>query len=94
MVEAFARLIRKIRQESGYRQSDLAELLGTTRSAVTAWELDTNNPSRRYVEELARCFPEYRSRLYVTARILPLELDALTARRIRRQLELDTSTSH
>ena len=93
MVEAFALLIREIRRKYGYRQKDLAEVLGTSESAVGFWERDTHNPSLRHVDELTRCFPEYRSRLYVTARFLPRELDALTEHRIRNLIERETSTS-
>ena len=94
MVEAFARLIREIRQQYRYRQRDLSEALGTHRSAVAAWELDTRNPSRLHLDELARRFPEYRSRLYVSARLLPLDLDAEVEYQLCALLERDTPPSY
>ncbi len=87
MVEAFSYLIRELRAEYGYRQSDLAEAIGSPRSVVTGWETNRQNPSRLLVDELAQRFGKYRSRLYVAARLLPLQLDAKTESKLCRALE-------
>ncbi len=72
MVKSFAKLIVEIREQYGYSQRDLAEEIGTARSTVSGWEIDEKNPSRTYVKKLAQHFPDYEERLYMAARLLPL----------------------
>lgn len=87
MVKQFAQLVREIREEYGISQRVLAKRLGTFKSAVTGWETDRRNPRRLYVDRLAQEFPEYRPRLYVSSRILPLRLGAETESKLCRALE-------
>ena len=71
MVEAFARLIREIRETFDYRQEDLGQRIDTSGSTISEWELDQKNPSRWRLDKLTGSFPEYTARLYVAARYLP-----------------------
>ena len=87
MVEAFSRLVREMREQYGYWQSDLAEAIGTQRSVISGWETNRQNPSRLLVDELAQRFPQYKCRLYVAARLLPLQLDAEKESKLCRALE-------
>ena len=71
MVEAFARLIREIRETFNYRQEDLGNRVDATWGTISAWELDRINPTRSRLDKLTSSFPEYTARLYVAARFLP-----------------------
>lgn len=46
--------IKKLREQCGYTQADLAKRLGITRSSVNAWELGISVPSTQYIVELAQ----------------------------------------
>lgn len=83
----FGDLIREIREQYGYRQTDLAEAIGTNKTTVSSWETNKRIASRLYIEDLARRFPKYKSRLYVAARRLPLEIDAESEYQLRSVLE-------
>ena len=48
--------IKKLRQQFGLTQSDLAKKLNITRSSVNAWEMGISVPSTQYVVELAGIF--------------------------------------
>ena len=48
--------IKKLRQQFGLTQSDLAKKLHITRSSVNAWEMGISIPSTQYVVELAELF--------------------------------------
>ncbi len=48
--------IKKLRQQFGLTQSDLAKRLNITRSSVNAWEMGISIPSTQYVVELAGLF--------------------------------------
>lgn len=51
-----ADIIKALREQNGYTQSDLAKKLGITRSSVNAWEMGISVPSTQYVVELANIF--------------------------------------
>lgn len=51
-----AQRIKKLREQRDMTQSDLAKLLGITRSSVNAWEMGISAPSTQYVVALARLF--------------------------------------
>ena len=46
----------KARKEQNITQSELAKLLGITRSSVNAWEMGISVPSTQYLVELANTF--------------------------------------
>ena len=48
--------IKKLREQNGYTQTDLARHLGITRSSVNAWEMGISVPSTQYIVELAQFF--------------------------------------
>lgn len=48
--------IKKLREQNGYTQTDLAKHLGITRSSVNAWEMGISVPSTQYIVELAQFF--------------------------------------
>lgn len=87
VAQMFGEHLRAIRDRHGYRQSDLAEAIGVNTTTVSYWETGRHIPSRLHVEDLSECFRRYRSALYVTARLLPVELDAARERAICGVLE-------
>ena len=48
--------IKALRESRDYTQSDLAKVLGITRSSVNAWEMGISVPSTQYIVELANIF--------------------------------------
>lgn len=48
--------IKNLREKTGITQSELAKLLGITRSSVNAWEMGISVPSTQYLVELANTF--------------------------------------
>lgn len=48
--------IRTLRLEKQMTQSELAKMLGITRSSVNAWEMGLSVPSTQYIIEMARMF--------------------------------------
>lgn len=51
-----AERVKQLREQCGWTQSELAKLLGITRSSVNAWELGISVPSTQYLVELASLF--------------------------------------
>lgn len=48
--------IKSLREARNYTQTELAKILGITRSSVNAWELGISVPSTQYIVELAGIF--------------------------------------
>ena len=48
--------IKYLRESKSYTQTELAKLLGITRSSVNAWEMGISVPSTQYIVELAAIF--------------------------------------
>lgn len=48
--------IKELRKHLKITQSELAEILGVSRSSVNAWEQGISNPSLKYLIELAKTF--------------------------------------
>ena len=48
--------IKELREEKAWTQTELAKILGVTRSCVNAWEMGISVPSTQYVVELASLF--------------------------------------
>ena len=48
--------IKALRIRTGMTQSDVARLLGLSRSGVNAWEMGLSVPSTQYIVELAKVF--------------------------------------
>lgn len=51
-----AYIIKTLREQKGMTQSELAKMLGITRSSVNAWEMGISAPSTQYIVELASFF--------------------------------------
>ena len=51
-----AEIIKELREEKAWTQTELAKILGVTRSCVNAWEMGISVPSTQYVVELASLF--------------------------------------
>lgn len=51
-----AERIRKLRDQNGFTQTELAKKLGITRSSVNAWELGISIPSTQYLVEISSIF--------------------------------------
>ncbi len=48
--------IKTLREQKGLTQSELARIIGITRSSVNAWEMGISVPSTQYIVELANIF--------------------------------------
>lgn len=48
--------IKELRQEKGYTQAELAELVGATQGAIYFWEKGINEPTAGYLIKLAQVF--------------------------------------
>ena len=48
--------VRKLREQKGWTQADLARKLELTRASVNAWEMGISVPSTRCIVELAQLF--------------------------------------
>ena len=48
--------VKLLREQHGITQSELAKVLGITRSSVNAWEMGISVPSTQYIVELANMF--------------------------------------
>ena len=53
---SLAEKIKLLREKAGLTQSELARILGLSRSGVNAWEMGLSVPSTQYVVELAKHF--------------------------------------
>lgn len=49
-------IIKSLREQNKYTQSELAKILGITRSSVNAWEMGISVPSTQYIVQLAHIF--------------------------------------
>lgn len=48
--------LKKLRENKGITQTQLAKLLSLTRSSINGWEMGTSIPSTQYVVELAKIY--------------------------------------
>ena len=46
--------IKKLREQAGYSQSQLAKKLDVTRSSVNAWEMGLSTPTTQYIVALTK----------------------------------------
>ena len=53
---AFPNIIKDLRTQAGFTQSDLAKKLSITRSSVNAWEMGFSAPSIPLIVELSKLF--------------------------------------
>lgn len=48
--------IKQLREKQGYTQTELAKMLGVTRSCVNAWEMGISVPSTQSLVQLSQIF--------------------------------------
>lgn len=53
---SLAERIKALRERTNMTQSDVARVLGISRSGVNAWEMGLSVPSTQYIVELAKKF--------------------------------------
>ena len=70
--------IRKLREQAGYSQAQLAKKLDVTRSSVNAWEMGISAPTTQYVVAMARLFHVSTDYLLGMESALQISLDAYT----------------
>ena len=70
--------IKKLRQQRGFTQSELAKKLKITRSSVNAWEMGISVPSTQYIAELALLFNVSSDYLLGIAKASTISVDGLT----------------
>ena len=75
--------IRRLREQNGMSQSDLAKKLDVTRSSVNAWESGLSTPTTQYIVALARLFHVSADYLLGTEAEVTLSLRGYTAEEIR-----------
>lgn len=56
MIYDVADRIRKLREQNGFTQTELAQKLNITRSSVNAWEMGISAPSTQNIIELSELF--------------------------------------
>lgn len=49
-------MIKSLREDAGFSQSQLAKKLDVTRSSVNAWEMGLSTPTTHYIVELSKLF--------------------------------------
>ena len=80
--------IKILREKKGITQSELANNLGITRSAVNAWEMGVTVPSTQYVVELAKFFNVSTDYLFDLATTATISVEGLTEREIASLIEI------
>ena len=74
--------IKVLRELKNYTQTDLAKLLGITRSSVNAWEMGISVPSTQYIVELANIFKVSTDYLLGVSETSSIDVSGLTDRDI------------
>lgn len=80
--------IKTLREKKGDTQSALANSLGSTRSAVNAWEMGITVPSTQYVVELAKYFNVSTDYLLDLPDTATISVEGLTEREIASLVEI------
>ena len=80
--------IKTLREKKGVTQSELANTLGITRSAVNAWEMGITVPSTQYVVELAKFFNVSADYLLGLSSTSTISVDGLNEREIASLVEI------
>lgn len=74
--------IKKLRQQFGYSQGDLAKKLGIARTSVLAWESQVSVPAMKHIVALAKLFRVSTDYLLETESKRTLSLDGLSEEEI------------
>lgn len=70
--------IRKLREQAGYSQAQLAKKLDVTRSSVNAWEMGISAPTTQYVVAMAKLFHTSTDYLLGMEDTLHIQIDGYT----------------
>lgn len=70
--------IRKLREQAGYSQAQLAKKLDVTRSSVNAWEMGISAPTTQYVVAMAKLFHTSTDYLLGMDDTLHIQIDGYT----------------
>lgn len=70
--------IRKLREQAGYSQAQLAKKLDVTRSSVNAWEMGISAPTTQYVVAMAKFFHTSTDYLLGMDDTLHIQIDGYT----------------
>ncbi len=70
--------IRKLREQAGYSQAQLAKKLDVTRSSVNAWEMGISAPTTQYVVAMAKLFHTSTDYLLGMENTLHIQIDGYT----------------
>ena len=87
-MKVIADKIKILREKKGVTQSELANTLGITRSAVNAWEMGITVPSTQYVVELAKFFNVSADYLLGLSSTSTISVDGLNEREIASLVEI------
>jgi transcriptional regulator with XRE-family HTH domain len=56
MENTFGERIKQLRKSRKLSQSELAEIIGVGKSAISTWELNQNTPDSKYINKMADFF--------------------------------------
>ena len=78
----FGRKIKELRTKYKYTQTDLAKLIGVTKSTVAAYENDTRLPSYEVLVKLSRIFKVSLDYIVLDKQMETLCIDVLTTEQV------------
>jgi transcriptional regulator with XRE-family HTH domain len=83
-----AEKIKLLREKSDLTQSELAKMLGLSRSGVNAWEMGLSIPSTPYVVELAKTFQVSTDYLLGMDNTATIPINGLTEKQVSAVLDV------
>jgi len=78
MITNLADKIRYLRDKAGYTQTDLANRLGISRSAVNSWEMSLSSPSVANIIEMTQIFHVSADYLLSTSNQMTVDISLLS----------------
>ena len=85
---SLAERIKMLREKSSLTQTDLARVLGLTRSGVNSWEMGLSVPSTTYIVELAKCFKVSTDYLLGMGKTESIPIDGLSKKQVGALIEI------
>lgn len=59
--------LKKIREDKGMKQSELANVLGVSQKTISAWETGRRTPSTKYMQQIEDIFKVAKEDIFFTA---------------------------
>lgn len=59
--------LKKVREDKGMKQSELADIMGVSQKTVSAWETGRRTPSTKYMQQLEDIFKVAKEDIFFTA---------------------------